>query len=127
MLTFRDPKFYLFFTSTANGRHAAKAFLERLKERKADRDKPITMAAFLRQLKAIKAWGRQAPQHLGAIRTPVLVANGDQDKMVPSSNSVDLARRLPNAELVLYEDAGHGGIFQYHEAFVGKALEFLAR
>jgi pimeloyl-ACP methyl ester carboxylesterase len=58
-------------------------------------------------------------------RNPVLVANGDQDKMVPSSNSVDLARRLPNAELVLYEDAGHGGIFQYHEAFVKKALEFL--
>ncbi|WP_314944711.1 alpha/beta hydrolase [Bradyrhizobium cosmicum] len=127
MLTFRDPKFYLFFTSTANGRRAAKAFLERLKERKADRDRPITIAAFLRQLKAIKAWGTQAQQDLGAIRNPVLVANGDCDKMVPSSNSTDLARRLPNAELVLYGDAGHGGIFQYHEAFVSKALEFLAR
>ena len=55
----------------------------------------------------------------------ILVANGDQDKMVPSGNSIDLARRLPNAELVLYEDAGHGGIFQYHEAFVRKALAFL--
>jgi len=55
----------------------------------------------------------------------VLVANGEHDIMVPSSNSVDLVRRLPNAELVLYEDAGHGGIFQYHEAFVKKALEFL--
>jgi pimeloyl-ACP methyl ester carboxylesterase len=44
--------------------------------------------------------------------------------MVPSSNSADLARRLPNAELVLYEDAGHGGIFQYHEQFVPKALAF---
>ena len=28
MLTFRDPKFYLFFTSTANGRQAAKDFLD---------------------------------------------------------------------------------------------------
>jgi pimeloyl-ACP methyl ester carboxylesterase len=127
MLTFRDPKFYLFFTSTVNGRRAARDFLKRLKERKADRDKPITMSAMLRQLKAIKAWGKQPQQDLGAIRKPVLVANGDQDKMVPSSNSIDLARRLPNAELVLYEDAGHGGIFQYHEAFVSKALEFLAR
>jgi len=125
VLTLRDPKFYLFFTSTANGRRGAKAFLERLKERKADRDRPITMSAFLRQLKAIKAWGTQAPQELGAILKPVLVANGDQDKMVPSSNSIDLARRLPNSELVLYEDAGHGGIFQYHEAFVKKALAFL--
>jgi len=127
VLTLRDPKFYLFFTSTANGRRAAKAFLERLQERKTDRDKPIRTAAFLRQLKAIKAWGTQAPQDLSAIRKPVLVANGDHDIMVPSSNTIDLARRLPNAELVLYEDAGHGGIFQYHEAFVSKALEFLAR
>jgi pimeloyl-ACP methyl ester carboxylesterase len=125
MLTFRDPKFYLFFTSTAKGRRAAKDFLRRLQERQADRDKPIAVGAFLRQLKAIKAWGTQAQQDLGAIRTPVLVANGDQDKMVPSANSIDLARRLPNAELVLYEDAGHGGIFQYYEAFVKKALAFL--
>jgi pimeloyl-ACP methyl ester carboxylesterase len=125
MLTFRDPKYYLFFTSTANSRRAAKDFLDRLKERKADRDKPITVGAFLRQLKAIKAWGKQAPQDLSTIKKPVLVANGDQDIMVPSSNSIDLARRLPNAELVLYEDAGHGGIFQYHESFVKKALAFL--
>jgi pimeloyl-ACP methyl ester carboxylesterase len=125
MLTFRDPKFYLFFTASDRGRRAATAFLDRLKERQVDRDKPITMAAFLRQLQAIKAWGLQAPQQLGAIQKPVLVANGDHDKMVPTSNSVDLARRLPNAELVLYEDAGHGGIFQYHEAFVRKALAFL--
>jgi pimeloyl-ACP methyl ester carboxylesterase len=125
MLTFRDPKFYLFFSSTANGRGAAKAFLERLQERKTNRDKPITIGTFLRQLKAIKAWGLQPQQDLGAIRQPVLVANGDHDIMVPSSNSVDMARRLPSAELVLYEDAGHGGIFQYHDAFVKKALAFL--
>ncbi len=127
MLMFRDPKFYLFFTSTANGRGAAKAFLERLQERKVDRDRPVTIGAFLRQLKAIKAWGMQEQQNLGAIRQPVLVANGDHDIMVPSSNSIDLARRLPNAVIVLYEDAGHGGIFQYHQAFVKKALEFLER
>ena len=125
MLTFRDPKYYLFFTSAANSRRAAKDFLERLKERKTDRDKPITLGAFLRQLKAIKAWGKQAPQDLSVILKPILVANGDQDIMVPSSNSIDLARRLPNAEPVLYEDAGHVGIFQYHDNFVKKALEFL--
>lgn len=127
LLTFRDPQYYLFFTSTANGRRAADAFLKRLRERKVDRDRSIAVTTFLRQLKAIHAWGRQAPQDLSAVKKPVLVANGDQDKMVPSSNSVDLARRLPNAELVLYEDAGHGGIFQYHEAFVRKAIEFLGR
>lgn len=125
MLTFRDPKFYLFFTASKTSRRAARAFLARLKERKADRDKPITVAGFRRQLTAIEAWGKQAPQDLGAIHKPVLVANGDQDIMVPSRNSVELAKRLPNAELILYKDAGHGGIFQYHDQFVRDALAFL--
>ena len=45
--------------------------------------------------------------------------------MVPSHNSADLARRLPNAQLTIYPDAGHGGVFQYHEEFVREALDFL--
>jgi len=82
--------------------------------------------AFLRQLRAIKAWGLQAPQPLDTIAKPVLVANGDHDSMVPSENSAELARRIHGAELVLYRDAGHGGIFQYHDAFLTKAKAFLA-
>ncbi|MBY5619143.1 alpha/beta fold hydrolase [Rhizobium leguminosarum] len=125
LLTLRDPKTYLFFTSTANGRQAAKAFLDRLKERKAGRDKGPTPRAFLRQLQAIKAWGRQAPQDLGRITIPVLIANGDDDIMVPAVNSADMAQRIPEAELVVYKDAGHGGIFQNYADFVPKALSFL--
>lgn len=124
-LTFKHPEYYLFFTSTPNGRRAARDFLRRLKERTVNRDKPVSIPTFMNQLAAIRAWGRQAPADLSRIRHKVLVANGDHDKMVPSSNSVDLAGRLPNSELVLYDDAGHGGIFQYHGAFVKKALEFL--
>lgn len=125
LLTLRDPKTYLFFTATANGRSAARAFLQRLKERKSDRDKGPTPYALLRQLKAIKAWGRQAPQALDSIRVPVLIANGDQDIMVPTENSHDMARRIPGAQLVIYNDAGHGGIFQYHSEFVHTAQAFL--
>ncbi len=125
LLTLRDPKAYLFFTSTADGRRSAKEFLTRLKERKAGRDKGPAPRGFLRQLKAITAWGRQAPQDLGSIRIPMLIANGDQDKMIPSSNTYDLARHIPGLQLVIYEDAGHGGIFQNHADFVRRALAFL--
>lgn len=124
-LTFKHPEYYLFFTGTSNGRRAARDFLLRLKERVTNRDKGVSIKAFRNQLKAIHAWGLQTPADLSRIRQPVLVANGDHDRMVPSINSVDLARRLPNAELVLYDDAGHGGVFQHHRAFVKKALEFL--
>ena len=46
--------------------------------------------------------------------------------MVPTKNTVDLDRRLPNSQLVVYPDAGHGGVFQFHEDFVKRALEFLS-
>jgi pimeloyl-ACP methyl ester carboxylesterase len=69
--------------------------------------------------------GPAKPADLAGIRQPVLVTNGDSDKMVPSQNTVDLDRRLPDSQLVLYPDAGHGGVFQFHEDFVKRALEFL--
>jgi pimeloyl-ACP methyl ester carboxylesterase len=123
--TFKDPKEYLFFTRTANGKSQARAFIQRLKERTDDRDKAIALRAFRKQLRAIHAWGSEKPSDLGRIQHPVLVANGDADRMVPTSNSYDLARRIPNATLRIYPDAGHGGIFQFHERFVAEALEFL--
>ncbi|MGY2440177.1 alpha/beta fold hydrolase [Pseudomonas sp. SDO52101_S400] len=125
LLTLRDPKFYLFFTSSANGRRSASQYLRRLKARKNNRDKGPTPRAFLRQLKAITAWGKQPRQALGRLRTPTLIVNGDNDIMVPSVNSFELARLIPDAQLVIYEDAGHGGIFQHHADFVAKAQAFL--
>ena len=127
VLTFRDPKTFLFFTRTANGKRSAKEFLARLKERTENRDKAISLSGYRAQLKAIHRWGRQKPADLSVIEQPVLVANGDHDRMVPTTNTVDLDRRLPNSELVIYPDAGHGGIFQNHREFVETALEFLDR
>lgn len=126
LVTFRDPKVFLFFTPSPSSRRAANAFIARLKERKRDRDKAVGLGPMLRQLKAIKAWGLQPPQPLEAIRHPVLVANGDHDIMVPSENSTAMAQRIPGAKLVLYRDAGHGGIFQHHDAFLSEAKAFLS-
>jgi pimeloyl-ACP methyl ester carboxylesterase len=98
-----------------------------LKERTKNRDKAISLRSYRAQLKAIHRWGLEHPSDLSIIGQPVLVANGESDRMVPTKNSVDLARRLPDSELVIYPDAGHGGIFQFHGQFVEKALEFLER
>jgi pimeloyl-ACP methyl ester carboxylesterase len=127
LLTLQDPKQFLFFTRTANGRQAGKQFLARLKERTDNRDKAISLKSYFSQLDAIHAWGLERPHDLSVIGQPVLVANGETDRMVPTSNSLDLARRLPDTDLVIYPDAGHGGIFQFHAQFVAKALEFLQR
>jgi pimeloyl-ACP methyl ester carboxylesterase len=126
LLSRQDPKQFLFFTRTANGKREGKAFLARLKERTSDRDTPISIKSYFAQLKACRSWGKEQPHDLSRIRQPVLLANGDQDRMLPTPNTIEMSQRLPNNELVIYPDAGHAGIFQFHDQFVEKALEFLA-
>ncbi|MFZ6778965.1 alpha/beta fold hydrolase [Undibacterium sp. Ji83W] len=124
--TGQDPKQYLFFTRTPNGIEAGKGFLKRLQERTENRDKEITVRAYLAQLQALRVWGQKQPADLSVVKQAVLVVNGDDDRMVPTINSYDLAKRLPNSQLIIYPDAGHGGVFQYHKDFVPKAHAFLA-
>jgi pimeloyl-ACP methyl ester carboxylesterase len=121
----KHPKHFLFFRQTSNGQAAADDFLRRLKERTKDLDTPVRDETVQAQLAAIQAWGQGDATKLGTVQHPVLVVNGDDDVMVPSFNSFELARRLPNAQLSIFPDAGHGGIFQYHAPFVQQALAFL--
>ena len=109
-LSRKDPRHFLFFPRTAAGRAAASAYFTRLAERNTDRDRPISRQARNAQLIAITRGGLHAPDDLSVITVPVLVANGDNDLMVASEHSADLARRLPNAKLVIYPDSGHGGV-----------------
>lgn len=124
--TLQDPRTFLFFPRTPDGKRAAKNYFPRLKERTTDRDKPISFQARGAQLKAIRAAGVSKPDDLSVISQPVFVVNGDNDLMVDSENSVDMAARIPNAQLTIYPDSGHGGVFQHHQQFVREVLEFLA-
>jgi hypothetical protein len=73
LLTRQDPKQFLFFTRTPDGRRAGKEFLVRLEERTNGRDKAISVRSFRAQLKAIHRWGQQKPADLAGIHQPVLV------------------------------------------------------
>lgn len=120
-----DAKEFLFFPRTPTGRAAARAYLSRLHERVMDRDQPMAVSGFNRQIAAVRRWGRQAPHDLTRITAPTLIANGDHDRMVPTELSRDMHRRIPNSTLVIYPDAGHGGVFQNHEAFIEALLAHL--
>jgi pimeloyl-ACP methyl ester carboxylesterase len=126
-LTRSDPKEFLFFNRNATGKPAARAFVKRLEERSVDRDAPIKLKALRTQLKAIKKWGRGTPHDLSKLTQPTLIANGDNDRMVPSILSEDLHRRIEGSELIIYPDSGHGGVFQFHDQFAPAAVEFLDR
>ncbi len=127
LFTFRDAKFYLFFTQNKIGKEAARDFLNRLKERKANRDKSVELYVLKNQLNAIKKWGNESPMDLSVFKLPVFIANGDADRMVPTPLSYDMAKRFPNAQLKIYPNSGHGGIFQYHKEFIPQAIEFLIK
>ncbi|WP_243076562.1 alpha/beta fold hydrolase [Microbacterium sp. SS28] len=126
LVTRSDPKEFLFFNRDPAGKQAGKAFVGRLKERATDRDEAIKISGFRTQLNAIAKYGRSKPSDLSVITQPTLIANGDNDRMVPSILSHDLHRRIVGSKLIIYPDSGHGGIFQYWEAFVPVAVDFLA-
>lgn len=127
LLTFRDAKFYLFFTQNKVGKQAARDFLNRLKERTENRDTKVKLSVLKAQLKAIKEWGNDQPVDLSIFKLPVFIANGDNDRMVPTPNSYDMAKRFPNATLKIYPNSGHGGVFQYHTEFIPQAIDFLTK
>ena len=121
----KDPRHFLFFPRTAEGKKAANAYFDRLAERTSDLDTPISPQAGLAQVRAITSAGLHAPDDLSQIKIPVFVANGDKDIMVASEHSKGMAARLPDSRLRIYPNSGHGGVFQYHHEFVPEVLDFL--
>lgn len=68
------------------------------------------------------------PPELTRIRARTLLVQGDRDPLYPVELSVEMYRAIPNAELAVVPNAGHGPIFVEHaEAFARTAIAFLER
>ena len=118
----------LFFSSSEHSRAKGMESLGRLYQRTVHRDEPTDLATRDAQLAAITAWGipdESRLNRLAGITQPTLVANGDNDTMMHTQNSHLLAERLPNAQLRIYPDAGHGFLNQYPELFADHVHAFL--
>jgi pimeloyl-ACP methyl ester carboxylesterase len=50
---------------------------------------------------------------------------GSNDVIITTVNSFILQQQLPNAQLIIYPDTGHGQLFQYPELFVRHVSMFL--
>jgi pimeloyl-ACP methyl ester carboxylesterase len=119
----------LFFERSTTSVAKGWEFVGRIFARSEDRDAETTLATRDAQLDAIQTWGipdASKLNRLAGIAQRVLVANGDNDRMVPTKNSYLLAERLPDARVSIYSDAGHGFLFQYPEEFAAEVGEFLA-
>ena len=81
--------------------------------------------AFARQFFAGR--GYDTRERLGQITAPTLVIVGKEDILLPVKLSKELAEGIPNAELVILEEGGHGFFIEIADKFNKAVLEFLAK
>lgn len=118
-----------FFRDTATSREAGVAFLKRLGERSIGRDEATTWQTRNAQYDAVLKWGTpnvSLLQRPTAITHPVLVANGDDDRMILPWYSYLLSSLIPDAVVKIYPDSAHGFLFQHHQEFATDVLDFLS-
>jgi pimeloyl-ACP methyl ester carboxylesterase len=117
----------LFFEPSDSSQSAGRRHLERLMLR-ADREPPSGENTVRAHVAAIRAWAEKpaSTDGLANVTLPVLVVSGSHDVMIPTTNSYDLSQQLPNAELIVYPDSGHGSLFQYPERFTRDVARFVA-
>lgn len=67
------------------------------------------------------------PDRLGELTLPALVITGDDDRIVPTEQSVRLAQELPDADLVVLEACGHVPQEECPEPWLQAVRRFLTR
>ncbi|CAF3470936.1 unnamed protein product [Fusarium graminearum] len=135
----------LFFHKNEQGDAAAEAWWGRIHERKesscGEEVSQWLSSGYKDQGKGIKGQATQghdftmtaetsggedgAYDRLSEIKIPVLVANGNNDYMIPTSNSYLVYQKVPKGQLILYPNSGHGFLFQYATTFVKHVELFL--
>jgi pimeloyl-ACP methyl ester carboxylesterase len=120
----------LLFPTNDQGKQAAHAHWLRIHQDRTEPRLPgVTGEAAERQAAAIGGWRNgigNALGELGQITHDVLIANGDNDIMVPTSNSWVASQKIPNSQLIVYPNAGHGFHYQYPHLFARHANLFLS-
>ena len=78
-----------------------------------------------RQWEAMQAF--DSYERLPGLRIPTLIVHGAEDQAIPAENARVLAERIPRAELVLLEGAGHLYHSEQAEAADAAVLDFVRR
>lgn len=109
------------------------AFTDRFKREHADvfervcdlrQQNAVAESVYAAQLQA--AFSFDASTRLGEIECKTLVISGDEDKLVPVENSVNLAAGIPNAELHIIRGGSHMIFVENADEFNQTVLGFIA-
>jgi pimeloyl-ACP methyl ester carboxylesterase len=110
-----------FFNHDSEGKAAAQASWDRIFSRTHDRAPHLSPDLAKRQIEAFRTFTVPHPlnpyERIRELSMPIFVANGNNDLLIPTENSIELARILPNAHLHIYPNSGHGFLFQHAELF----------
>jgi pimeloyl-ACP methyl ester carboxylesterase len=126
-----DDFLFLFFGRTEEAKRAGRAFWERRHQRTADEDPGASLEALGAQWESYEAYmvpvgGDKPYEHLKAIKQPTLIVNGINDIMIATINSLHMGRNIPDSQVILYPDSGHGSRFQFPERFLKHATQLLS-
>ncbi|RDW61384.1 alpha hydrolase-9 [Coleophoma crateriformis] len=126
---FKKSYIFSFYNDSPSGCAAGEASWARIMSRTTDRSPHLSPELARRQIEAWSYHSNPNPENsyerVHELTMPVFVANGDNDTLLPTSNSVEAAKDLPNAHLHIYPDSGHGFLFQYAELFAKHVDLFL--
>ncbi|MDB5422004.1 MAG: alpha/beta hydrolase [Brevundimonas sp.] len=120
---------YLFFKDTPTSQAAGRDHLARLNTRRDAFQERVSAGSWQAMLSAASDVSTPETSLLtraSQIHQPVLIANGDEDIMIPTYQSYALAQVIPNARLIIYPDSGHAFLFQYPRLFGEEVVRFLA-
>lgn len=128
----REALYFSFFYNNDAGRAAFDAYWKRIQERTAE---PVNLLLLdketgakqqlLAARDALSANPAYQVDKLRQITIPVLVANGGDDRLIPSYRSWELHKVYENSQLIIYPKAGHGFLWQYPVLFGQHINQFL--
>ena len=81
--------------------------------------------AFIQQSNAVLA--HDVEPHLNKIKAPTLITFGEYDLITSVRYAKPMQQSIPNTELIVFENASHGPIYEIPDEFNQKTLAFLQK
>lgn len=131
----KDAFLTTFYTHSEIKQKLGNDWWKRINERGLDRSDYASPEQTARQAAAAGSWfsaGNEASgsyNRLHELKMPVFIANGDEDIIVPTENSLVMYKKIQkanqNVHLHIYPDTGHGFLNEYAEMFAAHVALFL--
>ena len=102
--------------------YAAKCKADYMKMSKTPSAYDTTVAALL---PVWRSTGGFTKDQIKSIRAPAVIADGEHDEIIKLSHLEEMAKLMPNAKLVVFDDTSHFALWQDPAAFNQALLEFL--